>query len=283
MSQLRRWGRGGLVALGLVAGGIVMHGADRRPASAASGQVSVALPEITPARLRVASFNLHRGVGRDRVYDLQRAADTLVGFDLIGLNEVAGGWLGHDPSQAATLGQRLGMGAVFAPTEQRWWHDHFGNGVLTRLPVQRWESVPLVGTRGRAFRNYTTCEIPWQGVTLCMMVTHIDREADRGPQLDAVFQAFNELRAPAVLMGDFNTRRDDPRIERFLARDDVTDTLAGADEDVMRRHIDWIFTKGLRTIETGTRDLGASDHPCVWAELELIRDTNKARVAQATP
>ena len=34
------------------------------------------------------------------------------------------------------------------------------------------------------------------------------------------------------------------------------------------RLIDHIFVRGLRPVNAGVRDDGASDHPLVWAELE---------------
>lgn len=34
--------------------------------------------------------------------------------------------------------------------------------------------------------------------------------------------------------------------------------------------IDWIFARGFRCVDAGIVDNGASGHPMVWAELELL-------------
>ena len=92
-----------------------------------------------PARrqttFRAAIFNIHSGVGNDNVRDLSRTADALRDIDFCALNEVRGHMFGQPSDQAHELGLRTGRAWLFMPTEHRFWHDHFGNGILSRLPV----------------------------------------------------------------------------------------------------------------------------------------------------
>ena len=131
----------------------------------------------TSIRLRVGTFNIHSGRGRDRMTDLSRTARVIdVAPDIIGLNEVRGAFCeSWWPNQAAELGKLLSMESAFVPTERRWWHDHFGNAVsLSRFPIQQIHRIPLVGTRGaRLFdarrwhnssfstRRYNCCPSTW--------------------------------------------------------------------------------------------------------------------------
>jgi len=46
-------------------------------------------------------------------------------------------------SQAQVLGEKLNMQWLFAPSENRWWHESFGNGVLSSASVRDWRRVPL--------------------------------------------------------------------------------------------------------------------------------------------
>ena len=145
------------IALVIVAllSAVAYHGSQRHAAEPRAGvglewaevQPSVSSP-AEPRTLRLATFNIHRGRGRDGVTDLDRTATTFavgegVGFDVVGLNEVAGTLPWRRVDQAELLGRACACGWLFVPTEQRWWHPHFGNGLLSRLPVDAWRSVPL--------------------------------------------------------------------------------------------------------------------------------------------
>jgi endonuclease/exonuclease/phosphatase (EEP) superfamily protein YafD len=66
-----------------------------------------------------------------------------------------------------------------------------------------------------------------------------------------------------------NSPAADPHIQHLLNTTGVRDPVADALGDDAPPRIDWIFSRGLRTIDAGLIDTGASDHPCVWAELVL--------------
>jgi endonuclease/exonuclease/phosphatase family metal-dependent hydrolase len=217
----------------------------------------------------VARFNIHSCRDADGNFDPERTAEALRGFDLIGLNEVRGGWQWQRPDQAQLLGRRLDLPWLFAPTEWRWWRDDFGNGLLCRYEVARWQRQPLTGTRHKGHRNRLLAEVRHHQATIHVIVTHLDRVQDRAAQLKEVTDEFLALPEPALLMGDLNTPRADPCLARVLTTPGVCDLVGESIARDSSRRIDWILARGLRSLRGGLIDTGASDHPLVWAEVEV--------------
>jgi endonuclease/exonuclease/phosphatase family metal-dependent hydrolase len=257
---------------------IVAQGADRTPSRPAQGSHFAGTAAVSPSRgtFRVATFNIHSGVGADDVSDLSRTARCLEGFDVIGLNEVRAAPLTGSADQAAQLGQALGLRWLFAPAERQWWHDHFGNSVLCSLPVKDWQRVPLPGTRGKGFRNFVRVRVDVGDTPVTVLVTHLDRTVDREAQLKAVIAEFLQLPPPAILMGDLNTPASDPHLVALCRTPGVTDCLS-QNGTATSENIDWIFVRGLECRAAGLRDAGASDHPLAWAEVSLARGSLRPR------
>ncbi len=261
-----------LVAAGvLFAGGLLAIGSDHRAAAPREGVgLSGSFPVTFLRRtLRVASFNIHAGRNAAGEFDLARTAQTLEGFDVVGLNEVRGYPEWYRADHAEQLGRLLDMSWCFAPSERRYWYDHWGNGLLSKLPVGEWQSVPLANTRGKGYRNYTVAAVEFAGSTTTVVVTHIDNKNDHEHQLRVVREVFLQQPAPAILMGDLNGAADDPLVRSIADHPEVTDALSVALGTDWEPSVDWIFVRGLEVRDAGVRDLGASDHKCVWAELAL--------------
>lgn len=223
--------------------------------------------------LRVASFNIHSARGTDRRRDIVRTAAVFPGkFDLVGLNEVQGTFdAAFGPDQAQQLGDLLGMRSSFIATESRWWHDHFGNGLLSRHPVRHLQRIPLAGLRDKAFRTAVLAQVLWHETQVQLLIAHVDSQSDRSRQLDAVLALFLGLQPPAVLMGDLNTSREDPALQRLLTRPDVVGSTSETLRDGRgRAPIDWILARGFRCRTCEVLDTDASDHPAVVADLELL-------------
>lgn len=260
-----------LLAVALVAV-IIRDGADRRPADPSRLLVRRNIPTATCNRdaLRITSFNIHSGKGDGDVVRLDVSAQTLGGFDFAGLYEVRAGCIGTDVNQAADIAGLTSSGSIFAATETHWWREHFGNAVLSSCALGTVQRIPLPGTRGKAFRNVVLSELPWRDRTVRILSTHIDREDDREMQLELVIALFLSLEPPAVLMGDLNTTIDDPQLARLRGRADVTSPLHDALPDgPPAGTIDWMFTRGLRTVSAELVENAASDHPVLRAEVAL--------------
>ncbi len=222
--------------------------------------------------LRVGIFNIHGGRGQDKNRDLARTAECLRGLDLVGMNEVLGPKLWWQTDQCQQLGELLGVSWLFAPTESRWWDGSFGNGLLCRLPVSAWQRIPLPRAGAHTYRNAVFSTIDVGAHTVRVLLTHLDsRDAERRhEQMRMVGELFLSLAPPAILMGDMNTFPGDPQLDLLLARPGVVDAVAAGMAEPPLRRMDWILTRGLRTIAAGCEDHGASDHPLYWAELEIV-------------
>ena len=57
-------------------------------------------------------------------------------------------------------------------------------------------------------------------------------------------------------------------MRRLLAAPGVRDPLGEKLGAAAPPRIDWILARGMRPVDAGLREQGASDHPLVWAELE---------------
>src|SRR5688572_18755770 len=226
-----------------------------------------------PTRLRVATFNIHSGEGRDGRPDINRVARLLRGFHVVGLNEVRGDTREPEMTQPEILARLTGTRGIFAPVERdRLGHWAFGNGVLTVLPVRHWQQLPISADNAESNRNVLLVRIPHGERTINVLVTHLGRAPrDRPRQLSAVGELFLALQPPAILMGDLNTTRDDEQLRRLIATAGHR-AVPGEDLDPDGTAIDWILVRGLRVVDSGMIDEGASDHPMVWAELELPDD-----------
>ncbi|MBL9085232.1 MAG: endonuclease/exonuclease/phosphatase family protein [Planctomycetales bacterium] len=263
--------------LALLVGALVYTAQQRRPIGPSAGALDVKIlvsrvPADQSAPLRIGTYNIHGGKGTDGRRDLPRIAGVLGGLDFVGLNEVLGSDWFADEDQAATLGRQLKMTSLYTPTEERWFHAKFGNGLLTKLDVTSWQVVPLARTYGKSFRNLLHVRArAANGTPVNIVVTHIDRSDDRErhAQLRTVAEYFVGLQKPAVLLGDMNSDADDPEIERLLKNADVVDVLGKARGFQTPRHIDWIFTRGVEVVDAGLTPAGPSDHPHVWAELTI--------------
>jgi len=273
----------GLLLL-MIIGGVVYEGADRDPADPTRplvysryGIIVQDLPPKTPPltseELTVVSFNIHSGKGTDGVTDLNRISKLLEGCNLAGLYEVRNPVWGKD--QSAQIAELIYSDSWFAATERHWYHEHFGNALLSRVAVTDVQRLPLPGTRGKAFRNAILAYIPWQDQTLKVLAVHIDREQDRERQLKLVTQLFQALEAPAILMGDLNTTIDDPLLQSLRTTPGVQSPLHDTMGDtVPAGTIDWMFTKGLSTVSAELLENEASDHPALKVRVRLPENSN---------
>ncbi len=230
-------------------------------------------PEMTSHRFRLATFNIHGGKGRDGHVDLSRTASCLQRFDIVGLNEVHGAWLLPSPDQAHQLADDLDRDFLFAPTERRWWHYDFGNAVLSSMPTQSWRRVPLPHCDAKSYRNFIELTFDVHSHPVHVIVTHLERgaRADRTAQWHEATTRFLELSKPAVLMGDMNMTPDEPLMRELLADGEIIDALSNLPAGRPEDRIDWILVRGLKCLDRGSIDIGASDHPCYWVECEVRR------------
>lgn len=246
-------------------------GSVRGPAGPASGFAipGVAMKPVDPGPTIVfAQYNIRTGRGPDDRRDLARTAECLKGMEVVGLNELRGSaWYGRPDDQAETLGRMLGLGYLYAPTERRFAREHFGNGLLTALPVTDWLRLPLPRSHGHSHRNILLAELQLPATRLRVLVTHVDSRGDRDLHLAAVAALFRTQKEPAVLIGDLNAGPEHPEIARLLAEPGVVASNGAMPPKELPGRVEWIIARGMRAVDASRCDNGASDHPRVALEL----------------
>jgi endonuclease/exonuclease/phosphatase family metal-dependent hydrolase len=163
----------------------------------------------TGAALRVVSWNIHGCIGTDRRYDPERVAHVLrlLDADIVGLQEVDTRRPNHrGRDQLDFLAEHAGYRAIAGPNivEHR---GHYGNAVLTRLPVKREARVDLA-VPNREPRGALDIELTGPQGPLRVVVTHLGlKMRERHEQVDRLIDAIGPRPVefePTLLLGDFN-------------------------------------------------------------------------------
>jgi endonuclease/exonuclease/phosphatase family metal-dependent hydrolase len=155
--------------------------------------------------LRLASYNVHRAIGRDRRCEPQRILDVIreIDPDVVALQEVEAHDSGGD--MLAWLARETGMRAIAGTTLLR--HDgHYGNGLLTRCEIKATELVDLSFPK-REPRGAIAADLQLNGsASLRIVATHLGlRPAERREQVERLVKLFTwHEQDRSVLMGDLN-------------------------------------------------------------------------------
>lgn len=155
--------------------------------------------------LKIATWNIHMGIGLDQQRDLARTAEVILQMEpeLIGLQEVDN-HVKTSGSDLETLGQLTGLEVVAGPTMERSEGD-YGNALLTRLPILKVERHAL-SVKDQEPRGLLIVTLEARGVPLRTAVTHLGlRPGERRFQVRKLIEHLSPAeRAPLILMGDFN-------------------------------------------------------------------------------
>lgn len=251
---------------------VFLCGYSRWPTGPASGEgLSGELPRLTPARTsyRFATFNMHSGVGGDDVPNLGRTIDAVADTDFCALQEVRGYLYGPAANQAQELALATHRAWLFAPTERRYWHDEFGNALLSRLPVGDWTRIGLpIEPQHSGRRNMIIAVVKLGDLDVRVLAAHVDRDKDQTNQLQMVRRIYEALQSPSILLADLNAESKNPQVQAMLALPGVHDCIAETDADASAHdRIDWILERGLKPLKGGHVQNGASDHPLYWVDL----------------
>ncbi len=228
--------------------------------------------------IKVVSYNMHKGVGLDRLRDPRRILDVLreIDGDVIALQEadrrfgtkarvIPQALMEHSPWAAVPIGHdRASMG----------WH---GNAILVRkgAPVTGCAAlhIPALEPRG-AIR----VDVVANGSPIRVLGMHLDLSGLwRRRQAKAILAHVDACaeRLPTVLMGDLNEWTRAGGCLHDFARDypsAPTGPSFHARQPVGR--LDRIMTRGFRVVECGVHSSPtarrASDHLPIWAVLEPL-------------
>ncbi|MBF0392420.1 MAG: endonuclease/exonuclease/phosphatase family protein [Alphaproteobacteria bacterium] len=157
--------------------------------------------------LAALSYNIHSCVGTDRHYRPDRVVELVrsLNCDVVGLQEVDLRARAEDREQIDFIADRLGMQAVSGPNmvDHR---GHFGNALLTRLPVRSVRRTDL-SVGGAEPRGMINAVLELDGLLFRAVVAHLGLgAAERREQVRRLLQVLDEGASdlPTLVMGDFN-------------------------------------------------------------------------------
>ncbi len=154
---------------------------------------------LSPACLRIASYNVHGCIGTDRRKDASRIADVIAELqcDTVGLQEA--------DYRLDYIAMRLGMQAVPGLTLLR--HDGpFGNALLTRRRILEVRRIAF-GYGRREPRNALDVDLEVGGRPMRVIVTHLGLfAAERRYQMRKILEIIrnNPMEERIVVLGDMN-------------------------------------------------------------------------------
>ena len=221
------------------------------------GRPSKPAPVPPRAFLRVASWNLQRGIRLDGIVAALQAHPALADLDVLLLNEVDAGMArSRNLDVAAAIGEALGFSWVFgnsyvcldlgdardrrdgAGGENT--HAMHGNAILSRWPLVRAENVAVQVTKDKfhssekrlGAKKALWAEVDTPAGRLAVGTAHLDSvasPAQRAAQLRDLLSAMDMTRPlPALVGGDFNTHTYDVRSLPRLVRNLFLKAVRGA-------------------------------------------------------
>jgi endonuclease/exonuclease/phosphatase family metal-dependent hydrolase len=164
-------------------------------------------PPFAGPRLAVASYNIHRCIGGDGRRDVARVARVIASLDadVIALQEVESRRISADaPMQMDVLAHLVGLTAVSGPTIEHA-DAHFGNALLTRLPIRAVRKLDLTFRR-REPRGALDVDFDIEGTRVRVIATHLGLlPRERRHQVQRILDtAADQQDGVIVLLGDIN-------------------------------------------------------------------------------
>jgi endonuclease/exonuclease/phosphatase family metal-dependent hydrolase len=154
---------------------------------------------------KLATWNIHRCIGRDGVMSPERCAAVLkeIDADIIALQEVESR-PGHELDALTLLATETRSRAIAGVTMVNA-ETHYGNALLTRLPVGEVRRHDL-SVSGREPRGALNVAFELEGLSLQVIATHLGlRPAERREQVRRLLRLLDTgNRDIVVLVGDLN-------------------------------------------------------------------------------
>lgn len=239
-------------------------------------------------RLKVATFNMHKGVSSFSarlVLNKQRNLIRQLHADIVFLQEVRGPHKSHSKltlsSQYEFLADSVwpeyayGKNAIFSG-------GHYGNAILSKYPIIRWENIDISAHTSEQ-RGLLHCEIlvpNWPQPLHCICVHFGLLSHWRRRQLDALNTHINLMvpkSAPLIIAGDFNDWRQ--QAGYVLAEQQLKEVFKSRYGNHVRSFpsvwpmfaLDRIYTRGFNVencrVHRGFTAANISDHAALTADL----------------
>jgi endonuclease/exonuclease/phosphatase family metal-dependent hydrolase len=171
------------------------------------GQTAVGDGARDAGQLVIASYNVHGCVGIDSRWSPERVAEVIdeLGADVVAVQEVHSSPEHAEGDELAMLARRGSYEFLHGPTHARP-AGAYGNGLLTRLPVQELRLIDL-SQPGREPRGAIDAEMLWDSTRIRVVATHLGLEPrERIAQCRQLLERLTRQDDAdlSVLLGDFN-------------------------------------------------------------------------------
>ena len=223
--------------------------------------------------LKIATYNIHRGVGTDGSLDLDKTIATLkeTGAEIIGLQEVER----YSPrsgfvDQAKRIAEGLGMEVRFE-AGLKIWPFEFGNALLSKYPISGVERIDLPSARENRVGLLATLDV--HGHDVQVLVTHLGLKGqERTEHVQAIAAKLGALAHPLVMIGDFNTTGNGPEMAPLFNSLRQTADAPLVTFPELSEQIDHILVSDHFAVhDLTTLPSTASDHLPLLADLSIKR------------
>lgn len=237
--------------------------------------------------LSIVSLNLARETDPGKVVSAIRNAPRMRDADVYLFQEVRNE--AGKPGVADAVARELGCSAVFAAAPGA---DDQGLAIMSRYPaadarIQRLKACDLRFRSRNRFAIAATVQTPWGGIRVWNV--HLDTRVNRQERLDQLQPVLDEAshhRGSRLIGGDFNTNDIywlgnvlplpfGPAhgaavrgvMKRYGFETPLPDGLGTY--KLFRRHLDWMFLSGLKSLAASVEPAPFSDHNAIWVRVRL--------------
>lgn len=159
-------------------------------------------------RIRIATYNIHTGVGMDSVFDMERIINVLkeIQPDIVAIQEVStDSAICHGINPVSLLRKQFGPYISAAASLIGSRGNHYGNLLLSRHPIIKSSSADL-SSHNREPRNIIDVDINIDNKVLRVITTHMGLSyRERRIQTHKVVDLLNtKPERDTILLGDLN-------------------------------------------------------------------------------
>lgn len=227
--------------------------------------------------LRLMTYNIHRGIGKNGEFSLASTADTIAkaGPDIVALQEVERFSLRTGfKDEIRYLSSKLGMTYAYGKSLNIV-TGQYGNSLLSKYPIEEYSTIKLPSLKEQ--RTVLRAVIDIDSHRLAVYNVHLGlNENERKEQVAYIVNLLSSEKLDYVLLGDMNSSVD--KISAFT--NVMKDSVEGSgkysqgtiEENNTWKRIDYIFlSKNLKPKNYDVILSDASDHLPVVSEIVITK------------
>ncbi len=166
---------------------------------------NIAVKNEPPGGFSVVSYNIHKYVGIDGVFDPERVTQVIkeLKSEIVGLQEIDLQYYEKN-NLASVITKKAGLEVVLGPTKRNR-YGHFGNALLTSCTVKEVRRIDL-SVGGWSPRGALDVDLLVKGETIRVIVAHLGLGlGERRRQIRRLLDIFcSERDRMEIMLGDFN-------------------------------------------------------------------------------